>query len=189
MLSEAWNAATKEFSEGWQSTAVHQIQSHGARIILSASYDQKDWGVMQELISQQALHGIAEPTQQAQLPLLQSLRLQSLHSIIRRREPLIRHCRGGYRPVKRSRCRPITRTTQHCTAANAHIHTWHYRVGSSAAKTHNYTEHSGAGSSAANVHMYTAHKRAVTTSAKTHIYREHRSAAKKGCANDSLDCG
>jgi len=26
MLSEAWNATTKEFSENWPSTAVHQIQ-------------------------------------------------------------------------------------------------------------------------------------------------------------------
>jgi len=49
MLSEAWNAATKEFSQDWPSTAVHQIQ--GARIILSLCYDQKDWGVMQEWIS------------------------------------------------------------------------------------------------------------------------------------------
>ena len=62
----------EEFSEDWPSTAVHQIQ--GARIILSVSYDQEDWGVMQEWISH-SLHGIAEPTQQAQLPLLQSPRL------------------------------------------------------------------------------------------------------------------
>ena len=52
MLSEAWNAATKEFSEDWPSTAVHQIQ--GALIILSVSYNEKDWGVMQEWISYMA---------------------------------------------------------------------------------------------------------------------------------------
>jgi len=49
MLLEAWNAATEEFSEDWASTTVHQIQ--GARITLSASYNQKDWGAMQEWIS------------------------------------------------------------------------------------------------------------------------------------------
>jgi len=49
MLSEAWNAATKEFSEDWPSTTVHQIQ--GAQITLSVSYNQKDWGAMQEWIS------------------------------------------------------------------------------------------------------------------------------------------
>jgi len=49
MLSEAWNAATEEFSEDWPSTAVHQIQ--GARITLSVSYNQKDWGAMQEWIA------------------------------------------------------------------------------------------------------------------------------------------
>jgi len=42
MLSEAWDAATKEFSEDWPSTTVHQIQ--GTRITLSVSYNQKDWG-------------------------------------------------------------------------------------------------------------------------------------------------
>jgi len=74
MLSEAWNDASEESSKNWPSTAVHQIQ--GARIILSVCYDQKDRGAMQEW---HALHGIVKPTQQAQLPLLQSLRLQSLH--------------------------------------------------------------------------------------------------------------
>jgi hypothetical protein len=64
-LSEAWNAATEEFSADWPSAVVHQIQ--GARIILSVSYDQKDWGVMQEW---SALHGIVKPTQQAQMPLI-----------------------------------------------------------------------------------------------------------------------
>jgi len=49
MLSVAWTAATERFPEDWPSTAVHQIQ--GARIILSVSYDQKDWEVMQEWIS------------------------------------------------------------------------------------------------------------------------------------------
>jgi len=49
MLVEAWNAATEEFSEDWPSTTVHQIQ--GARITLSVSYDQKDWGAMQEWIA------------------------------------------------------------------------------------------------------------------------------------------
>jgi urease accessory protein UreF len=49
MLSEAWNAATEEFSEDWPSTTVHQIQ--GARITLSVNYNQKDWGAMQEWIS------------------------------------------------------------------------------------------------------------------------------------------
>jgi len=49
MLSEAWNAATEEFSEDWPSTTVHQIQ--GARITLSVSYKQKDWGAMQEWIA------------------------------------------------------------------------------------------------------------------------------------------
>ena len=44
MLSVAWNAATEEFSEDWPSTTVHQIQ--GARITLSVSYNQKDWGAM-----------------------------------------------------------------------------------------------------------------------------------------------
>jgi len=48
MLSEAWNAATEEFSEEWPSTTVHQIQ--GAQITLSVSYNQKDWGAMQEWI-------------------------------------------------------------------------------------------------------------------------------------------
>jgi len=76
MLSEAWNAATEEFSEDWPSTRVHQIQ--GARITLSVSYNQKDWGAMQECISLHALHGIVKPTQQAHLPLHQLQRLQSL---------------------------------------------------------------------------------------------------------------
>jgi len=76
MLSEAWNAASEEFSEDWPSTTVHQIQ--GARITLSVSYNQKDWGVMQEWIALHVLHGIVKPTQQAQLPLHQSQRLQSL---------------------------------------------------------------------------------------------------------------
>ena len=50
MLSEAWNAATEEFSEDWPSTTVYQIQ--GARITLSVSYNtKKDWGAMQEWIS------------------------------------------------------------------------------------------------------------------------------------------
>jgi len=49
ILSEAWNAATKEFSEDWPSTTVDQIQ--GARITLSMSYNQKDWGAMQEWIT------------------------------------------------------------------------------------------------------------------------------------------
>jgi len=52
MLLEAWNAATEEFSEDWPSIAVHQIQ--GARIILSVGYE-KDWGAMQEWISQRML--------------------------------------------------------------------------------------------------------------------------------------
>jgi len=76
MLSEAWNAATEEFSEDWPSTTVHQIQ--GARITLSVSYNQKNWGAMQKWIASHALHGIAKPTQQAQLPLHQLQRLQSL---------------------------------------------------------------------------------------------------------------
>jgi len=75
MLSEAWNAATEEFSEDWPSTTIHQIQ--GARITLIVSYNQKDWGAMQEWIALHALHGIVKPTQQAQLPLHQSQRLQS----------------------------------------------------------------------------------------------------------------
>jgi len=75
MLSEAWNATTEEFSEDWPRTTVHQIQ--GARITLSVSYNQKDWGAMQEWISLHAPHGIVKPTQQAQLPLHQSQRLQS----------------------------------------------------------------------------------------------------------------
>jgi len=49
MLPEAWNAATEEFSEDWPSTTVHQVQV--ARITLSVSYNQKDWGAMQEWIS------------------------------------------------------------------------------------------------------------------------------------------
>ena len=49
MLSEAWNAATEEFSEDWPSTAVHQIQ--GAQITLSMSYYQNDCGAMLEWIS------------------------------------------------------------------------------------------------------------------------------------------
>ena len=49
MFLEAWNAATKEFSEDWPNTTVHQIQ--GARITLSMSYNQKDWGAMQEWIA------------------------------------------------------------------------------------------------------------------------------------------
>ena len=49
MLSEAWNAATEEFSVDWPSTTVYQIQ--GARIILSVSCNQKDWGAMQEWIA------------------------------------------------------------------------------------------------------------------------------------------
>ena len=65
MLSEAWNAATEEFSQDWPSTAVHQIQ--GTRIILSVSYDQKDWGVMQEWISQacSTWHSKADPASAA----------------------------------------------------------------------------------------------------------------------------
>jgi len=70
MLSEAWNAATEEFSEDLPSATVHQIQ--GARITLSVSYNQKDWGAMQEWISWHALHGIVKLTQQVQLPLHQS---------------------------------------------------------------------------------------------------------------------
>ena len=58
ILSEAWNAATEEFSEDGPSTTVHQIQ--GARITLSASYNQKDWTAMQEWISWLALHGIVK---------------------------------------------------------------------------------------------------------------------------------
>ena len=46
MLSEAWNAATEEFSEDWPSTTVQ-----GARITLSVSYDQKDWEAMHEWIA------------------------------------------------------------------------------------------------------------------------------------------
>ena len=65
MLSEAWNAVTEEFSEDWPSTTVHQLQ--GARIILSVSYHQKDWGAMQEWTSLHALRGIVKPTQQVQL--------------------------------------------------------------------------------------------------------------------------
>jgi len=76
MLLEAWNAATEEFSEDWPSTTVHQIP--GARITLSVSYNQKDWGAMQEWIALHVLHGIVKLTQQAQLPLHQSQRLQSL---------------------------------------------------------------------------------------------------------------
>jgi len=76
MLLEAWNAATEEFSEVWPSTTVHQIQ--GAQTTLSVSYNQKDWGAMQELISLHALHGVVKPTHQAQLPLHQLQRLQSL---------------------------------------------------------------------------------------------------------------
>ena len=76
ILSEAWNATTEEFSEDGPSTTVHQIQ--GARITLSASYNQKDWAAMQEWISWLALHGIVKPNQQAQPPLHQSQRLQSL---------------------------------------------------------------------------------------------------------------
>jgi len=57
MLSEAWNAATEEFSEDWPSTTVYQIQ--GARITLSVSYNQKDWGAMQEWIALHALHRFA----------------------------------------------------------------------------------------------------------------------------------
>ena len=76
MLSKAWNAATEEFSEDWPSTTVHQIQ--GARITLSVSFNQKNWGAMQELISLHALHGIVKPTQQVQLPLRQLQKLQSL---------------------------------------------------------------------------------------------------------------
>ena len=49
MLLEAWNAATEEFSEDRPSTTVYQIQ--GARITLSMSYNQKDWGDTQECIS------------------------------------------------------------------------------------------------------------------------------------------
>jgi len=49
MLSEAWIGATEEFSADWPSTTVHQIQ--GARITFSVSYNQKDWGAMQEWIS------------------------------------------------------------------------------------------------------------------------------------------
>jgi len=49
MLSEAWNAATEEFSQGWPSTTVHQIL--GARITLSVSYNQKDWRAMREWIA------------------------------------------------------------------------------------------------------------------------------------------
>ena len=40
MLLEVWKAATKEFSEDWLNTTVHQIQ--GARITPSVSYNQKD---------------------------------------------------------------------------------------------------------------------------------------------------
>jgi len=58
LLSEAWNAATEEFSEDWPSTAVHQIQ--GARIALSVSYNQKDWGAMQEWISCSTWHSKAD---------------------------------------------------------------------------------------------------------------------------------
>ena len=77
MLWEAWNAATEEFSEDWPSTTVHQIQ--GARITLSVSYNQQDWGAMHENGSLlHVLHGIVKPTQQAQLPLHQLQRLQSL---------------------------------------------------------------------------------------------------------------
>ena len=76
MLSEAWNAATEDFSEDWPSTTIHQIQ--GARVTLSVSCNQKDLGAMQEWISLHALHGIVKPTQQAQLPLHQLQRLQSL---------------------------------------------------------------------------------------------------------------
>jgi len=79
MLSEAWNAATEEFSEDWPSTTIHQIQ--GAQITLSLSYNQKDWEAMQEWISLHALHGIVKQTQQAQLPLHESHRLQSLQWI------------------------------------------------------------------------------------------------------------
>ena len=39
----------RSFSEDWPGTTVHQIQ--GARITLSVSYNQKDWGAMQEWIS------------------------------------------------------------------------------------------------------------------------------------------
>jgi len=46
MLLEAWNATTEEFSADWLSTVVHQMQ--GVQIILSISYNQKDWGVMQD---------------------------------------------------------------------------------------------------------------------------------------------
>ena len=49
ILSEAWKAATEEFSEDGPSTTVRQIQ--GARFTLSASYNQKDWTAMQEWIS------------------------------------------------------------------------------------------------------------------------------------------
>jgi len=62
MLSEAWNAAIEEFSEDWPSTIVHQIQ--GARETLNMSYNQKDWGAMQEWISffLHALPGTVKPT-------------------------------------------------------------------------------------------------------------------------------
>jgi len=76
MLSEAWNAATEDFSEDWPSTTIHQIQ--GARVTLSVSCNQKDLGAMQEWISLHALVGIVKPTQQAQLPLHESQRLQCL---------------------------------------------------------------------------------------------------------------
>jgi len=42
-------AASEEFSEDWPSTVLHQIQ--GARITLSASYNQKDWEAKQDWIS------------------------------------------------------------------------------------------------------------------------------------------
>jgi len=54
MLLETWNATIEELSEDWTSTTVHQIQ--GARITLSVSYNQKDWGAMQTWISARMLY-------------------------------------------------------------------------------------------------------------------------------------
>jgi len=68
MLSEAWNVATEQLSEDWPSTVVHQIQ--GARIVLSGSYNQKDWGVLREWISLGAStwHSRADSTSTAAIP-------------------------------------------------------------------------------------------------------------------------
>jgi len=77
-LSEAWNAATEDFSEDWPSTVVHQNPDTRRAYHFQRKLQSEGLGSHARMDLSRVLHGTAKPNQQVLLPLLQSSRLQSL---------------------------------------------------------------------------------------------------------------